>query len=160
MHLLGCTNKWSAIKIQRSLWLPSLRNDCVCVPIVVDVNTRHSFRSKVCGKRHFVKILWSNGLYCSTGAAIAFIKKKVRRYRTFKLIMLYLLQILLNLLPSWCIWLAYLLPAHTMSGLYSGSNEFSIWEYIGECKIQFAPLTYFIDFTSCYLSMQVTWCYS
>lgn len=59
-------------------------------------------------------------------------KKEENHYRTFKLIMLYLLQILLNLLPSLCIWLAYLLPAHTMSGLYSGSNEFSIWEYIGE----------------------------
>jgi len=40
-------------------------------------------------------------------------------------------QILLNLLPSLCIWLAYLLPAHCMSGLYSSSNELSIWEYIG-----------------------------
>lgn len=61
--------------------------------------------------------------------------------------MLYLLQILLNLLPSLCIWVAYLLPAHTMSGLYSGSNEFSIWEYIGECKILFTPLTFFPHLT-------------
>ncbi|XP_031632240.1 ATP-binding cassette sub-family G member 8 [Contarinia nasturtii] len=40
-------------------------------------------------------------------------------------------QVLLNLLPSLCIWLAYLLPAHSMSGLYSNSDENNIWQYIG-----------------------------
>lgn len=38
----------------------------------------------------------------------------------------------MNLLPSLCIWLVYLIPAHSMSGLYSSTNEYNIWEYIGK----------------------------
>lgn len=47
---------------------------------------------------------------------------------------------LFNILPSLCIWLAYLLPAHSMSGLYSNSDEYSIWEYTG---MFISPRTHF-----------------
>lgn len=42
-------------------------------------------------------------------------------------------QTLLGILPNLCIWLAYLLPAHSMAGLYSYSttNETGVYLYIG-----------------------------
>lgn len=49
-----------------------------------------------------------------------------------------IVQNVLTLLPSLCIWLAYLLPAYSMSGLYSyskagtiSSSDTGIYEYIG-----------------------------
>lgn len=46
-------------------------------------------------------------------------------------------QPLLGILPTLIIWLAYLLPAHCMSGLYSYTNEndTGIFEYIGKCPL-------------------------
>lgn len=43
-------------------------------------------------------------------------------------------QSLLSLLPSLCIWLAYLLPAHSMAGLYSytTNSDAGIYMYMGE----------------------------
>ncbi|XP_053687046.1 ATP-binding cassette sub-family G member 8 isoform X1 [Sabethes cyaneus] len=44
-----------------------------------------------------------------------------------------IIQGTLSVLPSLCIWLAYLLPAHSMAGLYSssGSNDTAIYLYMG-----------------------------
>lgn len=46
------------------------------------------------------------------------------------------LQPLLGILPNLIIWLAYLLPAHCMSALYSYTNDSDtgILEYIGKCR--------------------------
>lgn len=43
-------------------------------------------------------------------------------------------QSLFNLLPSLCIWLAYLLPAHSMAGLYaySAGSDTGIYLYMGK----------------------------
>lgn len=43
-------------------------------------------------------------------------------------------QSLLSLLPSLCIWLAYLLPAHSMAGLYSytTNSDAGVYMYMGE----------------------------
>lgn len=43
-------------------------------------------------------------------------------------------QSVLSLLPSLCIWLAYLLPAHSMAGLYSytANSDAGIYLYMGE----------------------------
>lgn len=38
---------------------------------------------------------------------------------------------LLSLIPHICIWLAYLLPAHSMSALYSYNNDAGIYVYMG-----------------------------
>uniref|UniRef100_A0A8D8KX18 ABC transporter G family member 7 n=1 Tax=Culex pipiens TaxID=7175 RepID=A0A8D8KX18_CULPI len=44
-----------------------------------------------------------------------------------------IIQTTLSVLPSLCIWLAYLLPAHSMAGLYSSSsnNDMGIYLYMG-----------------------------
>lgn len=46
----------------------------------------------------------------------------------------FFLQCLFNLLPSLCIWLAYLLPAHSMAGLYaySAGSDTGIYLYMGK----------------------------
>lgn len=47
-------------------------------------------------------------------------------------------QSILSVLPSLCIWLAYLLPAHSMAGLYSytANNDAGIYLYMGKyCAI-------------------------
>lgn len=50
------------------------------------------------------------------------------------------MQVLLGILPNLCIWLAYLLPAHSMAGLYvynsSSNDDAGIYLYMGE--LQFA----------------------
>lgn len=47
------------------------------------------------------------------------------------------IQCALSLLPSLCIWLAYLLPAHSMAGLYSYTNnsDVGIYLYMGKNSI-------------------------
>lgn len=41
------------------------------------------------------------------------------------------IQSLLSVLPNICIWLAYLLPAHSMAGLYTANNDVGIYLYLG-----------------------------
>lgn len=51
-------------------------------------------------------------------------------------------QSMLSVLPSLCIWLAYLLPAHSMAGLYSytSNSDAGIYLYMGEFnRIFWAP---------------------
>lgn len=45
-----------------------------------------------------------------------------------------IVQSVLSVMPSLCIWLAYLLPAHSMAGLYSytTSSDRGIYIYMGE----------------------------
>jgi ABC-2 type transporter len=52
-------------------------------------------------------------------------------------------QSILSVLPSLCIWLAYLLPAHSMAGLYSytSNSDAGIYLYMGNYKYYF----YFIE---------------
>lgn len=45
------------------------------------------------------------------------------------------MQTLMSILPSLCIWMAYLLPAHSMAGLYvydPANNDAGIYLYMGE----------------------------
>lgn len=37
----------------------------------------------------------------------------------------------MSVLPSLCIWVAFLLPAHSMAGLYSYKNDSGIYMYLG-----------------------------
>lgn len=48
-----------------------------------------------------------------------------------------IIQCLFGVLPSLCIWLAYLLPAHSMAGLYAFSNNYDTGIYIYMGKILF-----------------------
>lgn len=52
-----------------------------------------------------------------------------------------IIQTTLSVLPSLCIWLAYLLPAHSMAGLYSSSsnNDMGIYLYMGTATVKSAP---------------------
>lgn len=40
-------------------------------------------------------------------------------------------QSIMSVLPSLCIWIAYLLPAHSMAGLYSYKSDSGIYMYLG-----------------------------
>lgn len=42
-----------------------------------------------------------------------------------------IIQSFLSVLPNICIWLAYLLPAHSMAGLYTSNNDIGIYLYLG-----------------------------
>ncbi|CAG9807686.1 unnamed protein product [Chironomus riparius] len=42
-----------------------------------------------------------------------------------------IIQSFLSVLPNICIWLAYLLPAHSMAGLYTSNNDIGIYIYLG-----------------------------
>lgn len=73
-------------------------------------------------------------------------------------------QVLFNILPSLCIWLAYLLPAHSMSGLYSNSDEYSIWEYTGmfitRTHIKHSCISYVNVLISCRLYVTILDCFA
>lgn len=49
-----------------------------------------------------------------------------------------IIQSTLSVMPSLCIWLAYLLPAHSMAGLYSytTNNDTGIYLYMGKWTLQ------------------------
>lgn len=61
-----------------------------------------------------------------------------------------LVQSLLNLFPSLCIWLAYLLPAHSMAGLYSytTSSDTGIYLYMGYMLLYLMAIQSIALFTS------------
>lgn len=48
-----------------------------------------------------------------------------------------IIQTTLSVLPSLCIWLAYLLPAHSMAGLYASpsNNDTIIYVYMGKSQV-------------------------
>ena len=47
-----------------------------------------------------------------------------------------IIQSFLSALPNICIWLAYLLPAHSMAGLYTSNNDVGIYLYLGKSQLK------------------------
>lgn len=50
-------------------------------------------------------------------------------------------QSFLSVLPNICIWIAYLLPVHSMAGLYTANNDTGIYIYLGMRLIHISLLT-------------------